>query len=321
MYTEKNIVEDILKKKEIHSIAFVACGGSRTAMNAARMFVEKNSVKLLTGDYNANEFIHATPKYVGENSIVVLASQSGDTPETLAAAIHAKKLGASVVALSFTKNSKLAKAGDYEVVYEWGEGSRPHFHKAAHALRVALEIVAQTEGYDEYDKAYEIFENIGGLIESARAKCNGDLKAFAKEFKDDSIIYTMGSGENFIAAHQETVCILMEMQWIHSSAIHTGDYFHGPFEVTDENVPFILYMSSGRNRPLDERALTFLHKHGKRFMVLDAKNLGLDSLNSGFVEYIEPLFFVAIMNDFNELLANQRNHPLSTRRYMWKMEY
>ncbi len=25
----------------------------------------------------------------------------------------------------------------------------------------------------------------------------------------------------------------MEMQWLHSNAIHSGEFFHGPFEITD----------------------------------------------------------------------------------------
>ena len=321
MYTAKNIVSDITSKKEVKSIAFVACGGSRTAMNAARMFVEKNAIGFRTGDYNANEFIHSTPKYIGENSIVVLASQSGNTPETVKAAAHAKSLGASVIALSYVKDSQLAKESDYEVIYEWGEGSTPSLHKASHALRIAMETLAQTEGWADYGKAYDAFAKIDGIIAAAVEKCSPDFAKFAKEFKDDKVIYTMGSGENFIAAHQETICILMEMQWINSSAIHSGDYFHGPFEITDDCVPFIQYMTCGRNRPLDERALTFLKKHGKRYMSLDAKALGMDALAPEVAEYLEPLFFVTIMNTFNEMLATERDHPLSTRRYMWKIEY
>ena len=66
----------------------------------------------------------------------------------------------------------------------------------------------------------------------------------------------------------------MEMQWLDSSSIHTGEYFHGPFEITDANRPFMIQISEGTTRELDERALTFLKKYAKRIEVLDAKELG-----------------------------------------------
>ena len=65
------------------------------------------------------------------------------------------------------------------------------------------------------------------------------------------------------------------MQWIHSACIHTGEYFHGPFEITDCNAGFVVQIAEGSGRELDERCLRFLQKYAKRFEVLDAKELGL----------------------------------------------
>ena len=33
-----------------------------------------------------------------------------------------------------------------------------------------------------------------------------------------------------------------------------------PFEIVDKDVPFILLMNDGKTRPVDARALTFLHR-------------------------------------------------------------
>ena len=75
-----------------------------------------------------------------------------------------------------------------------------------------------------------------------------------------------------------SICIFMEMQWIHSGTIHTGEFFHGPFEVTDANTPFVIQVSEGSTRELDERCLKFLHTYAKRIEVLDAKELGRSSI-------------------------------------------
>nr|WP_272948253.1 type II asparaginase [Trabulsiella odontotermitis] len=67
------------------------------------------------------------------------------------------------------------------------------------------------------------------------------------------------------------------MQWIHSACIHSGEFFHGPFEITDANTPFFFQLSEGSARPVDERALNFLKKYGRRIEVVDAKELGLST--------------------------------------------
>lgn len=53
---------------------------------------------------------------------------------------------------------------------------------------------------------------------------------------------------------------IMEMQWMNSGSFHDGEFFHGPFEITDKDVPFILLMNDGRTHAMDSRALTFLER-------------------------------------------------------------
>ena len=119
----------------------------------------------------------------------------------------------------------------------------------------------------------------------------------------------------------ESICIFMEMQWINSSSIHTGEFFHGPFEITDDNTPFFIQLSEGKTRAIDERALTFLRRYGKRIELLDAKELGLSSIPSTVVDYFNHSLFNNVYAVYNEALAAARQHPLTTRRYMWKVEY
>jgi fructoselysine-6-P-deglycase FrlB-like protein len=74
------------------------------------------------------------------------------------------------------------------------------------------------------------------------------------------VLYTVGSGAAWGSAYMECICILMEMQWIHSNCIHSGEFFHGPLEIVDTETPFLLMMGDGSTRELDERVKTFLEK-------------------------------------------------------------
>ena len=325
------ITETLEHKKDkggIRQIYYVGCGGSLGALYPAKTFVETESTTLKTGWYNSNEFLHATPKDFGENSIIVLACHKGNTPETIKAAALGKAKGATVILLTWLKESEIIQYGDHIIHYEF-DASPDHLagdieyagEKTMCALYTAVELVNQTEGYANYDKFMEGADRITTIIRKAREHVAQRALDFAQEYKDDKFIYTMASGAGFGAAYMESICIFQEMQWINSAVIHTGEYFHGPFEVTDANIPFVIQISEGSTRELDERALRFLNKYAKRIEILDAKDLGLSTIDPTVVDYFNHSLFNNVYPIYNHALADATKHPLTTRRYMWKVEY
>ena len=81
-------------------------------------------------------------------------------------------------------------------------------------------------------------------------------------------------------------------------------------------------MNDGPTRSMDSRALTFLNRFDADVTVLDSKDFGLASKISPHVmEYFNPMLHSGILRVYAEQLAIARNHPLTQRRYMWKLEY
>ena len=333
-YTDiKAIIAEILEAKKddggVKNLYFVGCGGSLGALYPAKELIERESAALKTGWVNSNEFVHSTPKDFGKNSIICLACHKGNTPETIAAARLGKEMGAAVIILTWLEESEIIEFGDYIIHYSF-DASPDHLagdidyagEKTMCALQVAVELLNQTEGYAHYDAFQQGAGMITGIIRKARAHVAARALAFAQEYKDDSVIYTMGSGAGWGAAYMESICIFMEMQWMHSACIHTGEFFHGPFEIVEKDVPFLLLMNDGRTRAVDSRALTFLHRFQAKTTVIDAKDYGLSSVIDGSVAtFFNPLLHTAVYRVFEEELANVREHPLTKRRYMWKLEY
>lgn len=248
-YTDiKAIVAEILENKKddggVKNIYFVGCGGSLGALYPAKTFMERESLTLKSGWVSSNEFVHSTPRDFGKNSIICLACHKGNTPETIAAAKLGKEMGAAVIILTWLEESEIIEFGDYIIHYSF-DASPDHLagdidyagEKTMCALQVAVELLNQTEGYSNYDKFQQGAGMITTVIRKARAHVAQRALDFAEEYKNDSVIYTMGSGAGYGAAYMESICIFMEMQWIHSGTIHTGEFFHGPFEVTDANTP------------------------------------------------------------------------------------
>ena len=158
---------------------------------------------------------------------------------------------------------------------------------------------------------YNGFDRIDKIVCNATKFIAPRAEKWAKMYKDEKLIYTMGSGSAHSVAYSFAICLLMEMQWINSSAIHSGEYFHGPFEITDRETPFIVFMSEGRTRPLDQRALDFLKQYAEKLMIVDVKELGINTIDDKVVEFFNPLLLVHAIRVFAQKLSEERKHPLT----------
>lgn len=212
---KKIIAEIIENKKEkggVKNIYFVGCGGSLGALYPAKTFMEREAQVLRSAWINSNEFVHSTPKDFGENSIICLACHKGNTPETIQAAKLGKEKGAAVIILTWLEESEIIEFGDYIIRYTF-DASLDHLagdidyagEKTQCALLVAVELLAQTEGYENYEKFYEGLGMISNIIKNARKHVAERAEAFAEEYKNDSVIYTMGSGASYGAAYMESL--------------------------------------------------------------------------------------------------------------------
>lgn len=319
----KEIIKEIKEKQgEIKSVIFVGCGASKADLYPAKYFLDGNAKNLRVSHYTANEFNYATPEAVNDKAIVITASLGGTTPETVQANARAKELGAHVISLTRSVDSPLTKDADYVIYHRFAESYSAKLEKMGFALELAVEILQQFEGYDNYEDMQVAFSKIYNLADEAANSVRLYAKQFAQEYKDAPIIYVMSSGATHEVAYATSICLMMEMQWINSGTFHSGEFFHGPFEIVDKDVPFILLMNDGRTRKIDSRALTFLNRFGAKTTVIDALDYGLSAvIPTSVIDYFNPMLLTAVFRVYAEELSIARQHPLTKRRYMWKLEY
>ena len=302
-------------------VFFVACGGSLVDLYPAKFFLATEAKRLRAGLYTANEFAHAVPKALGDQSVVIVCSHGGATPEAVESARIAKDRGALTVTLTHNKSSKVAAFADQNVVYEWGDESKVQNNPMAITLALSLEILQHADGYAHYVDFRDALQHIDDVVTSARKQVRERVGEFADVYKDAEMFYVLSSGASYGHAYGFAVCSLMEMQWLNASAIHSGEFFHGPFEITNDRTNFIVLVNEGRTRPLDERVVAFLGRFAENFEIIDARELGLGEIPGAVVDYFNPVLFYSVLCDYREALARIRNHPLETRRYMDKVPY
>ncbi|PWM34341.1 MAG: SIS domain-containing protein [Clostridiales bacterium] len=317
----KKVISDILaEKKEIKDVYFVACGGSLVDLYGADYFIKAESSTIHSSFYTSKEFVLNPPKQLGEKSLAIVCSHSGNTPETVEAAHMAKDRGAAVITLTHAAGSGCDNDRFIVWVYPWDDDELV-LSPMGITLDLMTELVQQQEGFAGYEHVKEGLGKISAIVKAARETVHERTIAFADKYDHASIIYTVGSGANWFQAYGLAICSLMEMQWMHASYIHSGEYFHGPFEVTEKGVVYYQMMSAGKNRPMDERSLKFIKEHTDDYVVVDAVELGLGAISEDVVDYFNPILFYAMSCEYRAALAHNRNHPLETRRYMGKVAY
>lgn len=320
----KEIISDIKNKMDsnggLKSVYFVGCGGSMAAISLAKYMLDSEAKSIGTKIYNSDEFVNATPKSVDEHCICIICSLKA-TAETVEAVKVANAKGAVTIAMTGFSDSDMAKNGQYAVIYSNGDNQVYSKGNQALALKIAFEILHQFENYPHYEVAMAAYDHIDDIIHNSKEKMKGAAEQFAEEFKDDDIFYVLGCGPIYGTAYSMANCHLMEMQGRHAVLLHCGDYFHGPFETTDKDLAMILLMGIGRTRALDERALKFMKKYAKHYIVIDAKDTGIEVIDENVVEFFNSIIMIPIERFFVSEMADVRGHSMDYRRYMWKVEY
>lgn len=306
----EKVVGEIFSGREIKSIYLVGAGGSNSYIEPVKFILDKYC-DLRIERINSTEFETRRPKPVNSSAVVLLTSHNGETEDTVVAARWAKTTGAITVALTAGEESSLAKICDYLLPYSKELPGMPKtmiaYLFAAHFLKrqgvaVGAQLVRDLEAMPARLHDIKDAERDRGV-------------ELAHRYKDENIYYILSSGILSALNYQYSICIFNEMLWLDASDIHSGEFRHGPYEVADADMAYVFLMDGGENRKIDQRALKFTRRVTDKIITFDA----------GRYEDVSPLLSPFVIGVtwywFAHTLSVLREHPLSVRRYMWKVDY
>lgn len=314
----KQVIKDILQERgSIRNVFFIGCGGSMIDLYPAHYMINANSSQITSFIYTSREFSVSFSPKLGKDSLVIVCSHSGNTPESVEAAYHAKERGACVVTLSHNENSKCISPEFISWLYPWGDNVETAKIPLGVTLLLAAELIEAQEGFSHYEALTRAVRQIDDIIQNARGTVKERISGkFAGSCKDHPFFYVLGSGSGFSQTYGFAICSMMEMQWQNCCYIHSGEYFHGPFEVTENGVLYVVQMSSGKTREMDERALAFLKKHTDDIIVIDSLELGMDRMEPSVREYLDSALFYAVNCELRSARGELFGHSVDVRRYM-----
>ncbi|MDR5712173.1 SIS domain-containing protein [Nesterenkonia flava] len=306
-------------EKGVDKVFLVGCGGSHFGTYPAFDLLDRYARGLSVQRLTSAEFTSRDPQGIDETALVVPASHSGNTPETVAAAESAKERGATVAVIAREGDSGLSRVGDVHLDYpDTISITEP---KLVHNEQIALALL---EAFGAEDRAATLRAALPALPKALRLV--KDEVAIAGEriadiLEDSPLSYVVGAGPAYGMAKMMAWCYFQEMQWMNSAAINGGDFFHGPFEMILEETPLIALLAEDSSRPLGERVVTFGQKYTSKLGVVDTKEFSLPGIEG---QAREDLSVIALMSAERRVLdhvAARRGHDTSVRRYMYKVQY
>ena len=323
MNTPETLVKKIVQEQgTIQDVFLTACGGSLVDLYPGYYFINAESETMHAHWLTAKEMVVSPSKFLKKGALVILCSHGGNTPETVNAAKFAKERGAAIITMTHNPESVCAQEDMNPIVYDWSAETDEKERPQGLVMRILNELLkVQETGYKKYDAILDGLEKADGIVRAAVKKVQNRTWLFAEKYAQEPFLYIMGSGASYSQAYGFSICSLQEMQWMDCCYLHSGEYFHGPFECTDKDHLYILLMGTGKARAMDERALTFLEKYGEKYEVIDAEELGINAIDESVNEYFCPMLFYAMSVAYRTGLQDKRRHPLDMRRYMGVVEY
>jgi fructoselysine 6-phosphate deglycase len=305
--------------ERIDRIIFIGCGAPNRIMLGLQYWLEHFSPSIEVRRYFPAEFLTLNPPSLDSRTLVLLGSKSGTTPETVEAANFLKDKPCITIAVTQTRELPLAQAVEHVLLL----GDLGEWHNGMFMVMQAL-IGGVLDGKNQWglqEKLMRSLETVPELLAETKIANEQRTIEEARLYHKDRIIYQVASGPMFGEAYVFGVCTLMEMQWMHSYPIEAAEFFHGPFEIVDQNTPLVLMLGEDPSRPVMERVLRFCKKYTQRLIIYDSQEMPMPGIDAEIRGMVAPLVLGACLERLSEHLAVWNNHPLTRRRYMWKTNY
>jgi len=231
--------EELLK---IKNITITACGTSWHSALIGEYMLEELARIPVEVEY-ASEFRYRNP-VIGEDTLVIAISQSGETADTLAALREAKQRGAKVMGIVNVVGSTIARESDFGIYLhagpEIGVASTKAFTSQVVVLALFTILMARLRSMSilQGRELVAALQRLPDQVEQV-LELNEAIRELARTYKDASNFLYLGRGLNFPSA-LEGALKLKEISYIHAEGYPAAEMKHGPIALIDENMPVVV---------------------------------------------------------------------------------
>lgn len=234
---------DIIRKAR--GTFLVGCGTSGKVCHVAEYFfneIARRHTNFVVG----SEFNNFT-SFLNENSLMIVASQSGETADVLEAMEHAKTKGVKVISLVNVRGSSIMRQSDKSVLINAGPEQAVASTKATTGQLAIMALLAHAAAGKLNEGRLRLVELAGQVNDWLNPRYNEHILKLAEALKDTSDIYIIGRGVNYPLA-LECAIKLQEVSYIHGEGFAGGELKHGPLALIKKGSPVITLVANDQNK-------------------------------------------------------------------------
>ena len=292
----------------------IARGSSDHAATYARYLVETR-LGILSSSLSPSIFSVFKAPLSLEGMLCLAISQSGRSPDLLAAATAARDSGAIVVALVNDPDSPLAEIAS--VVLPQGAGPE----KSAAATKsfiTSLSAIAQMVALWSGDEAMQVA--LGQLPSALAQAWEEDWSSGVEMLRTADHLYTVGRGLH-LAVAQEAAHKLKETCMIHAEAYSSAEVLHGPNELAGEGFPVLLFRSEDAGDASVQEAARRLAAQGASVMMAGGGDPGALPVPRAPHPSLAPILQIQAFYRMANALAFERGHNPDRPRHVQKVTH
>ena len=251
------------------AVVTVGRGSSDNAATFARYLIETRLEILTASAPPSVSSVYAAAPGMAETLCLVI-SQSGHSPDLLATARSAAGAGALVVAMVNDAGSPLATMADVVIPLHAG----PELSVAAtKSFITALAAIAQLVGHWTQDTA--LLAALDGLPERLESAWELDWSAALPVLQPARHLYVVGRGPG-VAVAQEAALKFKETCGLHAEAFSAAEVQHGPMALIGPGFPVLAFVPNDESLDGVEAAIQTFRAQGAT--VIAAGGRGADRL-------------------------------------------
>jgi glucosamine--fructose-6-phosphate aminotransferase (isomerizing) len=231
-------------KSQRYEMFYITGSGTSYHAGLASQYALMKLTNLSVSILPASEFQRWVPTRIPKKVLLIAISQSGESSDIIEAAKAAVSRGMTLLAITNTSGSRLAKMSNYHLLPRSGKekavpATKTYVTQLMSIFMFSVELAKRNLTVDEFEHVRKGLHEAPRLLEQTLESLNSQIQIIAEKYKQKNVIFILGSGPNYATA-LEAALKLKEACMVFAEGFATREFLHGPMRLVDERTLVIM---------------------------------------------------------------------------------
>lgn len=318
-----NNLNNIPSLSKYDRIDIIGCGSAyHTSLVSKYLFEDYADIEV--NCHVASEYRYQKNFY-GNNSLVILISQSGETADTLACLRKVKEKGIDTLAIVNAEGSSIAREADNVIYIKAGQEVAVATTKAYTAQVTILSLLALKAAIEKNNinnleeiknEANNIIETIDNIIK------RNEYKYIADKIYENNNIFFIGRLVDYALALEGSLK-LKEISYINSATYPAGELKHGTISLIEQDTPVITLITNASIMEKTISNIKEINARGAKSIVITNQEIDNDIYDELVLipklnDFLQPIITIIPLQIIAYYVAKNRGYDIDKPRNLAK---